>query len=709
MEKRFPISEENVRVNFSWTDSFPGNRSAFLSLITDKISSYSTVYEKGAILFNLATAFANLGAAVDRNQPDGVKYACAHFQHASGVFNLTKELMERHPTQVKTIDMDPVYLETLSVAMLGQAQECFYEKAIADKMKDSTLTKLASQIADFYGRAYTLIQTPKLYNFPRAVELGAHFELRRRLFMAGAHYRFSAALKAQIKYGEQVAHLRIASGLLSDQKNKPFLKLVSPEFQEKFTVNDTQLQQILAIAAKDNDKIYYQPVPANAPVDLPRHQMVHSKVPEKLGSIDGSDPFAKIVPFDVQVAVGRYKERKDGLHRVLTDLIEEHNNMAKGSLTSMGLPGSLLAHESSTWPEDVSKKIRSLQDHGGVDTLLKSFAEINEKQNTCRQMCENALKSLDMEEADDQRQRELCGSSWKRTPSHMLTEKMREEGAKYRGNLEHSTKSDAFVKRQFTENEKMLFQLSGSQEMVDKLLPPPKKMLTNMPIMDTLRNLLQKLDQIIAERLKMRAQLNENPDVTEAFVHATKSFDELIAERLKPYEDIKIELEKNTAIQEDLLNQISNANNEYTTFLRSQNMEADNERAVVCQTVNVALMVYLELVGNLSEGKRFYNELHVLVDGFQRKCNDFCVARAIERDSLLKDIMENQQRQQQQQQQQQQQYQAPPPSYSTTATHAPAPSPSPYGNYPPPQGHAPPPQGGYYQGAPPASAPGGWR
>lgn len=42
--------------------------------------------------------------------------------------------------------------------MLAQAQEVFYLKAVKDKMKDQTISKLAAQCSDFYAEAMKSIQ-----------------------------------------------------------------------------------------------------------------------------------------------------------------------------------------------------------------------------------------------------------------------------------------------------------------------------------------------------------------------------------------------------------------------------------------------------------------------------------------------------------------------------------------------------------------------
>jgi hypothetical protein len=77
---RFPIDEDNVKVNFEWSDAFSGS----------KVSQYSIAFEKACVLYNLSAVCSTIAAKSDRGDPEGLKKACNYFQVAAGVLQVFK-------------------------------------------------------------------------------------------------------------------------------------------------------------------------------------------------------------------------------------------------------------------------------------------------------------------------------------------------------------------------------------------------------------------------------------------------------------------------------------------------------------------------------------------------------------------------------------------------------------------------------------------
>lgn len=44
-------------------------------------------------------------------------------------------------------------IQSLELLLLGQGQECFWQKAVKDGLKDASIARLAAKVSDFYGDA----------------------------------------------------------------------------------------------------------------------------------------------------------------------------------------------------------------------------------------------------------------------------------------------------------------------------------------------------------------------------------------------------------------------------------------------------------------------------------------------------------------------------------------------------------------------------
>lgn len=139
VRSRFPLSPYDDHVitmpNIAWLDAFkPGH----------KASMADARLETAAVVFNLGAAYSQMGLANDGM----IKVKCNSFQLAAGAFAF---LRERECPKVaaagtSTVDLSPECVVMLEMLMLAQAQECFFEKAIADGKPPALCAKIAKQV-----------------------------------------------------------------------------------------------------------------------------------------------------------------------------------------------------------------------------------------------------------------------------------------------------------------------------------------------------------------------------------------------------------------------------------------------------------------------------------------------------------------------------------------------------------------------------------
>uniref|UniRef100_A0ABI7WBK8 BRO1 domain-containing protein n=1 Tax=Felis catus TaxID=9685 RepID=A0ABI7WBK8_FELCA len=155
IEPKFPFSENQICLTFTWKDAFDKG-SLFGGSV--KLALASLGYEKSCVLFNCAALASQIAAEQNLDNDEGLKVAAKHYQFASGAFLHIKETVLSALSREPTVDLSPDTVGTLSLIMLAQAQEVFFLKATRDKMKDAIIAKLANQAADYFGDAFKQCQ-----------------------------------------------------------------------------------------------------------------------------------------------------------------------------------------------------------------------------------------------------------------------------------------------------------------------------------------------------------------------------------------------------------------------------------------------------------------------------------------------------------------------------------------------------------------------
>ncbi|KAK5577567.1 hypothetical protein RB653_002510 [Dictyostelium firmibasis] len=717
LELRFPISENNVRISFPWTDSYKQR----------KTSLYSIYFERASVLFNYGSIVSQIASSTNRSNIEGVKRACNQFQLAAGVFTKLREYGSLHPECSTSADFSSDSLQALTTLMLAQAQECIYEKAAMDNLSDSILSKLAAQVAEYFDTFNQFLNSNSLKPIvDRNWSITA--TVKSLLYKAISLYRHAKGLEQTSQFGEQVSRLSIAVENINQSKFN-IQKTASTELKDVVDKYALSITKYYETAYKDNDTIYHDTI-------LPAHKLtpIEKKPLAKvlpLPDISFVDPFNSLVPFSVKEDSAYYNDQKETLLRKELDNIEFHNQSAKASLLSMGLPGSIEALDVGV-PNALKEKMNFVTNEKGVDNLTRLLENIQQLSDEDSSICLAAGNLLKKEEDDDNLMRATYGAQWHRTPSYTLTANLTQDYAKYTSHLQHSTKSDSFIRKKFEDHKKLISDLETQTEII-ALLPSnnlPTNKITEIASLTVLMNDLDALmanRESIAEKLK---NLCKKDDIILKLLSPQKDKSLIYAEEIQKYEPLQMALNESFLKQQKLIEDIRKENEKFT----SQKSKHGNQREEILQKYANAFKVYNELKANLDEGTQFYLNFQEILNKFLNRCKDFTAGRENEKIELKRQIdagvnphspltspspslqspvnsyphqfsspqyhpPQNQQPPQYVQQQQQQQQQ-PPPQYSY--------NPSPYqppqsfgGPLPPPQSFTAPPPPQSFSAPPP--------
>ncbi|XP_067888358.1 programmed cell death 6-interacting protein isoform X2 [Heterodontus francisci] len=635
IEPKFPFSENQLCLTFTWKDAFDKG-SLFGGSV--KLALASLGYEKSCVLFNIGALASQIAAEQNLENDEGLKAAAKYYQLASGVFQHIKDTVLSALNREPTMDISPDTVGTLSLIMLAQAQEVFFLKAAADKMKDAIVAKLANQAADYYGDAFKQCQYKE--NLPK--EVLPVLAAKHCMMQANAEYHQSVLAKQQKKFGEEIARLQHASDLV---------KTVASRYDEYINVKDLsdKISRALTAAKKDNDFIYHDRVPDLKDLETIGKATLVKPTPVSVpASQKFTDLFAKMVPLAVQQALSIYNQRRADLVNRLIAQMRESTNLANGVLASLNLPAAIEDVSGDSIPQSILEKSKAVIQQGGLQTIDQLIRDLPELLQRNREILDEALKVLDQEEVTDNELKAKFKERWQRTPSIELYKPLRTEGGNFRMTLDRAIQADKVVKERYAAHSDIIALLCKPEAELNAAIPSgnPTKSLQGSEVVRLLKTLLASLNEVKKERETFENEIKSVQfDMSSKFLTALAQDGAINEEAISVTELEQIygrytrEADQSLKRQEELLANVQAAHEELSKSTQS-NANA-NQREEMLKQLAAGHDQFVELVGNLREGTKFYNGLTEFLLKFQTKCSDIVFARKTERDELLKDLQQS--------------------------------------------------------------------
>nr|XP_029506239.1 programmed cell death 6-interacting protein-like [Oncorhynchus nerka] len=652
VEPKFPFSENQLCLTFTWKDAF------------DKGSLFGGSVKLAPVKSLDTPTHTNL------DSDEGLKAAAKYYQLASGAFGHIKDTVLSALNREPTMDISPETVGTLSLIMLAQAQEVFFLKATSDKMKDAIIAKLANQTADFYGDAFKQCQYKE--NLPK--EVLPVLAAKHCIMQANAELHQSLLAKQKKRFGEEIARLQHATELV---------KTVASRYDEYVSVKDLSDKIIRALTAakKDNDFIYHDRVPEVKDLEhIGKAALVKATAITPPLSAKFTDLFEKMVPMAVQQSMSVYSQRKAETVNRLVGTMREATNLCNGVLASLNLPAALEDLSGDSIPQSIVEKARAIVQQGGLQSIEQLIRDLPELLTRNREILEESLKMLGDEESTDSELRSKFSQRWNRTPSGDLYKPLRAEGGNFRSVLDKAVQADQVVRERYNTHCEMIALLCKPEAELTAAIPSanPVKTLQGSEVVSVLRSQLAQLEEVKKEREGLEVEIKGVAfDMSSSFLTALAQDGAINEEALsmsqldQSYGSYSQRVQASLRSQEELLGKVQASHQEFSK-LKQSNSEA-NDREEVLKKLASAHDSYVEITSNLREGTKFYNDLTEILLKFQNKCSDIIFARKTERDELLKCVvvMSSLSRSQQPQVKAQPPQRPPPPAFTPQAASAP--------------------------------------
>uniref|UniRef100_A0A671U380 Programmed cell death 6-interacting protein n=1 Tax=Sparus aurata TaxID=8175 RepID=A0A671U380_SPAAU len=618
VEPKFPFSENQLCLTFTWKDAFDKG-SLFGGSV--KLALASLGYEKTCVLFNAAALASQIASEQNLDNDEGLKAAAKYYQLASGAFGHIKDTVLSALNREPTMDISPETVGTLSLIMLAQAQEVIFLKATSDKMKDAVIAKLANQAADFYGDAFKQCQYKD--NLPK--EVLPVLAAKHCIMQANAELHQSVLAKQKKRFGEEIARLQHAAELV---------RTVASRYDEYVSVKDLsdKINRALTAAKKDNDFIYHDRVPEVKDLEhIGKAALVRATA---------------ITPPLSQKFTGEIQHRQHSLTRVerqKTNYLHLSMSQVRKNRTALeDLSGDSI-------PQSIAEKARSIVQQGGLQSVEQLIRDLPELLTRNREILDESLKMLDDEETTDNELRTKFNQRWNRTPSGDLYKPLRAEGTNFRNILDKAVQADQVVKDRYNTHCDMIALLCKPENELNAAIPSanPTKTLQGSEVVNVLRSQLAQLEEVKKERETLEGEIKAVTfDMSVCFLTALAQDGAINEEQLslaqldQLYGSYNQRVQASLRTQEELLGQVQVTSHQEFSSLKQSNTEA-NQREEVLKKLASAHDSYVEISSNLREGTKFYNDLTEILLKFQNKCSDIVFARKTERDELLKYLQQS--------------------------------------------------------------------
>jgi programmed cell death 6-interacting protein len=489
---KFPI---DLGVDFPWYPALGFNTS-------QPVLQNNLRFELANIVFNLAALYSQLAFATNRTTSDGLKTASGYGSAAAGVLSFlrTENIPDMRSTPPE--DMDNMTLESLEQLCLAQAQECFWQKAVKDGMKDAIKSDAIS------------------------TEWIHHMTAKHHHFAAAAQYRQSRDCLEKRKYGEEVARLRDSIACANEALKES--RWINRTVLGDLNGLKTRVTEDLKRAEKDNDVIYLLPVPPKSELKtLDRANMVTAKPPKEVadgvemlgsGGSLGHPLFAKLVPYAVHKAASIYEERRHKLvNQSIIAELEAMTAKLRDLLQALNLPGSLQALEKPLGlPPSVVSKAEELRQQDALYRLRRSMEDIAKLKANDQSILGEGIDLLKGEKGENDRAHAKYGTErWVREPSEVALSKLYAQSTEYQGYMKSAAASDELVQSKVRDSEQVLRILTGTNRDLESYIPSSRRVTLTPQIereSTRLRTCLNEVSRLETRRKRKIERLREKAE-----------------------------------------------------------------------------------------------------------------------------------------------------------------------------------------------------
>ena len=649
----------SCKIEFIWTDTIKGS----------KYSSYNIFFEIYNAMFNLATCYYNLATQLGKiaTEKTGHKEACNYYKQAMYLYDVIKEEANLKIIEKELpLDLFPPHLDYCKILCELQGQLEIYYIATETNKKDFTLrAKLLNVVSELYGKAKVLSEGPQ-------TKKGTKDEFEYFLINRSEYYK--ALMYKELKeesrkkfdsvgeaYGEMIFYQgRNVASLLECQKTiKKCGNLVNvDEFETMVKAEQNEGANMLDL----NERIYHQRIPQEDEIILEKKNMMNMNLPEGLYIRENSEKLKNnekvycsdldlLVPKQVKNMILNYKNKMNELINKNIELYENDLTI-QNFIKELYLPRKLTirpGEEDLTLPPveipiQLWQKLEQVKNLGGPRHLANIMQGIMNKSNFLINELENLLRSLEVEDKDDQKFRELYKEKWIREPSQKLNYKLVQGAKQYIINLNNTKKYDLQENNEIMDNakyfdelmlprEQLLSKIPRREELEEKEIPEEKE------VRESIMKLYELGDKCMNIIRPIYNELNDDSNIVGQFIEvlAKKTTENAIFEKYKEEYLNKLDglksLDTEIKSQKDVVNQTLQKNMQ--KIRDKPKPPLSNEAIEFFNYLDQYANLFMNKYGKIKKGDNYYNDIYQKISSLIKAGEEWIAKRGEEKNVIL--------------------------------------------------------------------------
>lgn len=464
-------------------------------------------------------------------------------------------------------------------------------------------------------------------------------------YNAIAHYYKGMELKARAEdegsgMGLAEGHLKYAldqleainpsdSGLKASIKNR--IKAVEAEYIKVKEINKNVYYECCK-SEKELEKIESK--------NFTLHRSIQMKLEE---DYPGSENFEVFLPMEVRKLEGEFMQQANKIISQYLELLQKMTADEDSTLKNYGLPQAIYSlSDKEEIPEDLWKRVSDFQQRGNIQYLESLLSGVAQSRKNCYDVISKCEKLVIDEENEDNSMRAIYGKNWHRLPSSSLNGEIKSRLESYKGNLEKAFETDSTVESNIEIiKPKMAVLKLSKNELTQQMPKSVASKVQGDPCIRHLEGALSALNDLKKQREETIASMTKGLESAELrkdlFAVYQNSLDKQTAfdRHLANFNSYEKFVQEQETQSSDL---ISTIDENMRKFKKLKSGKGHEDKLEFFANIDEGLKSYEENMNLLSNGAKFYKQMHTYLTSLHLYVNDFVASRNVEKDDMMSQI-----------------------------------------------------------------------